>query len=109
MRKTDDVTIVPVKGELLGDIENLTNEAVKSPEMKVKVGKMLEIVNATRRVPLELVEVISANRQVVNGFKDNIVLKLREVGGQRIRTYNLYIYRKADDMEKVEVRLTARR
>lgn len=89
-----------------GGVVKLTEEELKSPELQKKVKKMLKIVNATRCIPLRLVEIVSGERQIVDGVKENMLLKLRESGRDIIMTYNLYNYEKAGDEEDCEVRLT---
>ncbi|KAM3173783.1 hypothetical protein ACTXT7_011911 [Hymenolepis weldensis] len=105
----DDASIISRKSEKLGDIEKLSVEAVRCPEMYKKVKKTLKLVNSTRSVPLKLVEIVSADRQIVNGVKENIIVRLRESGSKHILEYNLYIYEKADDKKNVEIRLTLRK
>nr|CDS34300.1 hypothetical protein HmN_000582400 [Hymenolepis microstoma] len=105
----DDSCVVLKKSDQLGGIEKLSYEVVKSPEMRKKVKKMLKLVNSTRCVPLRLIEVVSADRQIVNGIKENVLLKLRESGSKQILEYNLYMFEKADDKKNVEVRLTLKK
>lgn len=109
MEYRDDASIISRKSEKLGGIERLSDETVRCPEMYKKVKKTLKLVNSTRSVPLKLVEIVSADRQIVNGIKENILVRLRESGSQHILEYNLYIYEKADDKKNVEIRLTLKK
>ncbi|VDN97496.1 unnamed protein product [Rodentolepis nana] len=109
MESTDGCSIVSRRTEQLGCNEELSCEVIKSKEMRKKVKKMLKLVNSTRCVPLKLVEVVSGERQIVDGIKENILLRLRESGSKQVLEYNLCMYERANDRKNVEVRLTLKR
>ncbi|VDD76311.1 unnamed protein product [Mesocestoides corti] len=93
--------------ETTGGITNLTPEACQSEEAHEKVGTALKHLNKSRESAnaLRLVEIVSATKQVTNGFRYVFTVKL-SVGGKAASQYKIVYFEKHGKPENPEISLT---
>lgn len=86
-------------------IQRLPEREVKSSEMYKRVKTMLKLTNTTRAVPLRLVEILSVDREIFNGVRENMIVLLRESRSPVAYPYNLTSFMKEGVDETIEVQL----
>ena len=98
----------PLKKQLvrpLGEVIQLSPTALNSPNLRKKLDAAMKTVNEKRNQPLNLVELISATKQVINGIKYVFQVKLREDGDEVVKDYKIGYLEMLGEKSNVQVTL----